>query len=191
MRDRKRTFCIRDGGTIIADNLHSLAEARSELRSYQVNASISSDTLSIHDATTGELVLASCVKKPKSSRNRFVDSKPIYASEGRDSYLDEGEDDYDMQDQIDDIADDIDDLQDDIDDIQDDDVNIEIENNISNAYIAECDRCHGIFISAVKESDQQIDHISGICPICNRDTDQILKWIVRDIDFDENDETSV
>lgn len=67
-------------------------------------------------------------------------------------------------------------------DIDQDDVNIEIDNNIENHYIAECERCHGIFISAVVLSDQHVDSISGICPLCGKDTDQSLKWVIKPIE---------
>ena len=73
-------------------------------------------------------------------------------------------------------------VEDDIEEIDEDDVDIDTDNNIANHYIAECDACHGVFISAMIESDQQVDHISGICPLCNKDSDQYLKWIIRDVD---------
>ena len=68
-----------------------------------------------------------------------------------------------------------------IDDIHEDDPTIEIDNNISGHYIAECERCHGVFISAVTESDQEIESISGICPLCDHETTQWLNWVVVDI----------
>lgn len=99
--------------------------------------------------------------------------------------------DTELSDNIDDIADQIDDVQDAVDDIDEDDINIDIENNITDHYIAECDSCHGIFISAMIESDQIVDHISGVCPICGKETDQYLNWIVREADFDSIDEVEV
>lgn len=57
--------------------------------------------------------------------------------------------------------------------------NIEVENNIENHFIMECTRCQGIFISALVESDQEVDSIRGICPLCNHESDQVAKWIVR------------
>lgn len=96
--------------------------------------------------------------------------------------------DTELSDDIDDIADQIDDVQDAVDDIDEDDVDIETENNITNHYIAECDSCHGLFISAMIESDQIVDHISGICPVCGKETDQYLNWIIRETDFDAIDE---
>lgn len=94
-------------------------------------------------------------------------------------------------DTVDDIADTVDDMQDTLDeemyDEDEDGIGIEMDNNISGHYIAECDRCKGIFISAVIESDQEIDKISGICPLCDKDTEQHLKWVIKDIDMKEND----
>ena len=93
-------------------------------------------------------------------------------------------------DTIDDIADTVDDMQDTLDeemyDEDEDGIGIEMDNNISGHYIAECDRCKGIFISAVIESDQEIDKISGVCPLCDKDTEQHLKWVIKDIDEKEN-----
>lgn len=83
---------------------------------------------------------------------------------------------------IDDIADGIDSIQDQIDDIDPDEPNIDVDNNISNHYVAECDRCHGIFISAVIQSDQLVDSISGVCPLCEKDTTQRLKWVVKSVE---------
>lgn len=85
-----------------------------------------------------------------------------------------------ISDSIDDMADTLDDLSDSIDRFEEDDVRIDLENNITNHYIAECEKCHGIFITAVTESDQEIDHISGVCPLCDREGDQYLNWIIRD-----------
>ena len=103
---------------------------------------------------------------------------------------DQGFEDFDMlpddDDAIDDtlegIADDIEDMQDTLDDIQEDDVNIDVDNNIENHYIAECDKCHGIFISAMIESDQAVEKISGVCPLCEKESDQYLKWVIKPIE---------
>lgn len=86
-----------------------------------------------------------------------------------------------LSDNIDDIANTVEDIQDTIDDVQEDDVNIQVENNISDHYIAECERCHGIFISSVIRSEQPLEKISGTCPLCDRQTDQYLKWVVKDV----------
>ena len=89
--------------------------------------------------------------------------------------------DYDISDTIDDLADDVEDIQDNIEDVQEDDTDIELDNNIANHYIAECDSCHGIFISALAESDQEVEKISGTCPLCDKETDQYLKWIIKEV----------
>ena len=86
-----------------------------------------------------------------------------------------------LSDNIEDIADTVEDIQDTIDDVQPDDVNIDVENNISDHYIAECERCHGIFISSVIKSEQPLEKISGTCPLCDRQTDQYLKWVVKNV----------
>lgn len=65
--------------------------------------------------------------------------------------------------------------------IEEDDIGIENENNISGHYIAECDVCKGIFISAIVESDQVVESINGVCPICNKKSEQFLKWVVKDV----------
>lgn len=99
-----------------------------------------------------------------------------------DSAIDMLDDDgFDSSDDeaIDDIADAVDDLQDSVDDVVQDDEQIEVENNIEDHYIAECDRCKGIFISAVKESDEPMEYVHGTCPLCGEETDQTLKWVVR------------
>lgn len=64
--------------------------------------------------------------------------------------------------------------------IQEDDPDIDVDNNIQNHLIAECDNCKGIFISAMIASEQDIESINGICPLCNKDTTQTLKWIIKD-----------
>ncbi len=65
------------------------------------------------------------------------------------------------------------------DNMVEDDPDIEVDNNIENHYIAECDICHGIFISAVVESDQDVQSITGICPLCGKESDQNLNWVVK------------
>ena len=57
---------------------------------------------------------------------------------------------------------------------------IDMDNNITNHLIAECQNCHGIFISAMLASDQEIESNNGVCPLCNKDTEQSLKWIIKD-----------
>lgn len=98
------------------------------------------------------------------------------------------EDDDSLSDDLDQMSDQLEELQDNIEDIRQDDPSIDINNNIDNHYIAECDSCHGIFISAVIQSDQDVDKISGVCPLCERETDQYLKWVVKAVDQDEQQE---
>ena len=68
---------------------------------------------------------------------------------------------------------------------QQDGTTIEIDNNIVNHLIAECQNCHGIFISAMIASDQAVESINGVCPLCNKDTEQFLRWIVKDYPEEE------
>lgn len=98
--------------------------------------------------------------------------------------MDELVDDDDFNDTLDDVADTVEDIQDAVDDVDEDDVDIEMDNNIANHYIAECDKCHGIFISAMIESDQEVEKISGVCPLCETETDQYLKWIIHEVGTD-------
>ena len=90
-------------------------------------------------------------------------------------------------DTVDDLSDSVDDIQDTLDEIdgteiEEDDIDIDLDNNIANHYIAECDTCHGIFISALVESDQEVEKVSGICPLCDKETDQYLKFIIRPVE---------
>lgn len=93
--------------------------------------------------------------------------------------------DVEITEDIDNIADQITDVQDSLDDVDEDDIDIDVENNIVNHYIAECDSCHGLFISAMIESDQAVSKLSGICPVCGKETDQFLNWIIKDAEFEE------
>ena len=97
------------------------------------------------------------------------------------------EDTEDMSDTLDDVADTVDDLQDVVDQIDDapQDTILDVDNNISNHYIAECERCHEVFISAVVESDSGMDSVQGECPCCHEQTTQYLKWIIRDVHDEE------
>lgn len=96
-----------------------------------------------------------------------------------------------MMDAIDDVSDQIEDIQDTLDDVDEDEVDIAANNNIADHYIAECQRCQGIFISAVIESDQEIDHITGICPLCGKETDQYLKWVIREADIPQGENEEI
>lgn len=96
-----------------------------------------------------------------------------------DEFGDEAEDGG-FNDQLDDMADNIEDMQDTLDEVTEDDPSIQVDNNITDHYIAECEKCHGVFISAVTESDQEVQSVTGICPVCGKESEQLLKWIVRD-----------
>lgn len=128
------------------------------------------------------------IKKRNHSSVTASKRMPVLAADD-DMMVDDYDDTEGLNDAIDDVADTLDDMQEDIDDIDEDTASIEIENNIANHFIAECDGCQGIFISAVIQSDQEIDHISGICPICGKKTDQYLKWVIKDVD--ESDEVEI
>ena len=85
-------------------------------------------------------------------------------------------------DSLDSMADTSDEISDSLEDFQEDNADIDVNNNISDHYIAECEKCHGVFITAVTVSDQKIDRISGTCPLCDQDCDQYLKWVIKDVD---------
>lgn len=102
--------------------------------------------------------------------------KPITAADGEFEY-----EDNPLADTIDDLADSVEDIQDTIDEVEEDDINIEIDNNIANHYIAECDSCHGVFISAMVETDQDVKSVTGICPLCDKETEQFLKWVIHSV----------
>lgn len=87
-----------------------------------------------------------------------------------------------LDESIDQVSDQIEDLQESVDEVQEDDPGIEVDNNIENHMIAECENCHGIFISPVIDSDANIDKVSGVCPICNKETDQYLKWVIKRVE---------
>lgn len=63
------------------------------------------------------------------------------------------------------------------------DIDIETDNNIDGHYIVECDRCHGVFISALVESEQTVEYLSGICPLCEKESDQYVKWVIKPVKF--------
>lgn len=97
--------------------------------------------------------------------------KPITAAEF---------DDTPFADTIDDLADSVEDMQDTIEEIDEDDVDIEIDDDIANHYIAKCDSCHYLFISAMVETDQDVKSVTGICPNCQKETEQLLKWVIHE-----------
>jgi len=116
------------------------------------------------------------------SSTKILSSKQkVTAADGDlDEYNDEGEEEF--VDTVDDLTDTVDDMNDLFEGFEEDDIDIEIDNNIVNHFIAECDTCQGIFISSTIESDQQVEKTSGICPICGKETDQYFKWVVKEID---------
>lgn len=126
----------------------------------------------------------------KNSDTDIPKKKYIKAAEGDEEGDDFAEDDFNFDeegeegegllDALDDVADNLEDLQDSVDDMEEDDVDIMINNNIADHYIAECEKCGGVFISAVIQSDQKIDYVSGVCPLCGRETEQKLKWVIKD-----------
>ena len=116
-----------------------------------------------------------------SHNGKVMSTKRITAADEDMDFNDGMIGEQDIIDTIDDVSDSVEDLQDAVDEIEEDDVDIEIENNIANHYIAECDVCHGVFISALVETDQEVDMISGVCPLCGKETDQYLNWIIRDV----------
>lgn len=95
-------------------------------------------------------------------------SKKIFATDEipYDEYIEDNADDADLSNE------------DEEEDIPSDDPLINIENNIEGKYIAECERCGGVFISALSVSDVPVEAIHGICPLCDHDTDQYLKWYI-------------
>lgn len=120
----------------------------------------------------------------KGSSVKVSDKRKVFAADEDEEIFGPGmselEDDADFNDTLDDVADTVSDIQDAVEEIEEDDVDIEVDNNITNHYIAECDTCHGVFISAMIKSDQVVDHISGVCPLCEKETNQYLKWVIED-----------
>lgn len=120
----------------------------------------------------------------KSKRRR------VYAADG-DFDLGMNDADNAFADQVDDMADSIEDMQESIEDVKEDDVDIDIDNNITGHYIAECDKCKGIFISATVKSDQAVSSVSGVCPLCQEESEQYLKWYIVPNDEDEEEDEEI
>ena len=89
--------------------------------------------------------------------------------------------------QLDDVADTVEDIQDTVtdDDHQEDSIDIDVENNIAGHYIAECDKCKNVFISATVLSDQIVESVTGVCPICKEESEQYLKWVIKPIEEEQ------
>lgn len=125
----------------------------------------------------------------KGSTVKVNDKRKIFAADEEDDDLfgpgmDDIVDDDDFNDTLDDVADTVDDIQDAVEEVEEDEVDIEIDNNISNHYIAECETCHGVFISAMLKSDQIVEKISGVCPLCEKESSQYLRWVIVDAKAD-------
>lgn len=88
-----------------------------------------------------------------------------------------------LGDAVDNLGDQVEEMQDQMEEFEEDDPNIELDNNIEGHYIAECDKCQGVFISAVMESDQQVTKITGTCPICGKESEQYLKWTIKRVEW--------
>lgn len=123
-------------------------------------------------------VTASANRSRIQSRNRRITAADE-DFEDIDGQIDNVDDTF--NDTLDDVSDTVEDIQDAVTDDKEDEVNIDIENNIDDHYIAECEKCHGIFISATVESDQEVTKVTGECPLCGEETDQYLKWIVKKV----------
>lgn len=147
-----------------------------------------------HTKYAADLVntIQSCEAQPNTQK--VTASTAVMAADGEDTEEDFGaseeefSEDPDTEstaDAVDTLTDAVDELQDTVEEVQEDDPSIEIDNNIENHYIAECDRCHGVFISALVEADHEVSKISGICPLCEKESDQQLKWIVRSVKKEE------
>ncbi len=115
-------------------------------------------------------------------------TRVVAADEDYPDDMDDLVEDGEFNDTLDDVADAVDDIQDAVDEVDEDDVNIDTDNNITNHYIAECESCHGIFISAVIQSDQQVEKISGVCPLCQEETDQYLRWVINEVGEDTEEQ---
>lgn len=125
----------------------------------------------------------------KHNKDSIRASRDVVMAADEDEEEDEGlggfsfdDEDDSMDETLEGIADDIEDMQEDVDELQEDDVSIEIDNNIEGHYIAECDKCKGIFISAMTETDQVVESIKGTCPLCDKESEQFIKWVIKKVD---------
>lgn len=125
------------------------------------------------------------IKSTKNKRPVEASKKRYIKAAGEDEdFMDDFDDEEadGIMDAVDTVADNIEDIQDAIDDMDEDDVTIAMNNNIADHFIAECSKCHGVFISAVVDSDQKIDHVTGTCPLCGKNSEQYLNWIIKAAD---------
>lgn len=102
--------------------------------------------------------------------------------------VDEIEEEVDIEQTLDDLSETIATIKDTLTAYEEDLPDIEVENNITDHYIAECDNCHGVFITAIEDTGTEINDISGICPLCDEESLQELKWVIRDAHPDEDEE---
>lgn len=111
-----------------------------------------------------------------------ITKKSIFAADEFGDEFDDEENMFDEDPQEDEVQNEDEDFTEDVEEenIEEDDPAIDIDNNITNHLIAECENCKGIFISAMIASEQEVESVNGICPLCNKDTTQILKWIIKD-----------
>lgn len=117
-------------------------------------------------------------KTDSKGKKRIVAADNVFADEMGDELGFDGPE-LDDEENIEEVSEDMG------EDGQQDGSTIDVENNITNHLIAECQNCHGIFISAMLASDQLIESINGVCPLCNKDTEQFLRWIVKDYPEEE------
>ena len=131
-----------------------------------------------------------------SNRNNTVrKSRKIYGAEGdlepasRDMFLDDLDDEEATENE------DTEDTEDDSDvkSIDDEEypfgeeqiqtpVAIEVDNNIDNHYVAECEVCKKPIITAVIKSDSVVQSIQGICPVCNNESTLYLRWLLSPVE---------
>lgn len=127
------------------------------------------------------------IKGSTASREKRIyaaDEDEDFAFEGMDD-LEEGDDAESLSDAVDDVADNLKDIQDAFEEVEEDSTDISVDNNISDHYIAECSACKNVFISAVLQSDEDINYVSGVCPICGKESDQYLRWVIKTVDTAE------
>lgn len=134
----------------------------------------------IHEAVESNSIVAA----------KAIKGQVILAAEGDDDFGDgfASEDPSDgLEGSLNDLADRVEDVQSMTDEMDEDAVAIEKTNNITDHFIVECDGCQGIFISALIESSEPVRTIHGICPLCRKETDQFVKWVIRDAQSDKFD----
>lgn len=156
----------------------------------QLDYSIAELGIRIYNQARQMIAASSITERPILSAED--EESTVYEEDDGDIVTDtyEGDGIGDLSEDLSELSDSLENVQEELqsDDIEEDEINIEKENNIANHYIAECDSCHGIFISAVMESDQELSSITGICPLCGKETTQYLNWIIRDVDKKEEEE---